>query len=117
MQPTGNGIVEDDIMHLQQLVNSFSVMIASLMRIDQEVTSSMLENNIKIFLSSLHLCEKAFGDKMPESTGTIFDKGNFLSLLVRVNVQLIVSSLSSNTHRYVLFAPEPSGSVRYVRPS
>jgi hypothetical protein len=81
MQPTGNGIVDEDILCLQQFVNSFSMMIASLMRIDEGVTSAMLDNNIKIFLSSLHLCEKELGQKIPEYTG-IFDKGNFLSLLV-----------------------------------
>lgn len=89
--PYKGGITYNDIVLLQRLVNSFQMMIASLMRVDEKVTTDELDRNIKIFLSCWNHVEGAFekilsatnnsgGDDNGEGNG-IFTKGNFLSLL------------------------------------
>ena len=100
----GNGVTTQHIRMLTQVINSYSVMIASLMRTDEEVTATLLERNIKFFLSCLNEMEIAIKsweatgneDGIGEKTKTkkkkeskkdgaeysgIFQKGNFLSLL------------------------------------
>lgn len=79
-KPCSGNIQQEDIVCMQQFVNSFSMMISSLMRVDDGVTGELLDRNIKCFLSALHMCEKLLKEKLPDATG-LFDKGNFLSLL------------------------------------
>jgi hypothetical protein len=57
--PYGNGVTTRHIQLLTQVINSYSVMIASLMRSDDEVTASLLDRDIKLFLSCLNELEIA----------------------------------------------------------
>lgn len=79
-KPCSGDIEQEDILCMQQFVNSFSMLISSLMRVDDGVSKEMLDTNIKCFLSALHTCEKLLKQKLPDASG-LFDKGNFLSLL------------------------------------
>lgn len=84
------GITEGMILSVQQLVNAFSMMIASLMRVDGDIKTTVIERHIKIFLSCLNHCERSKitgndnnnnNNNQQQQGNAIFTKGNPLSLL------------------------------------
>ena len=86
--PYRGGVSYNQIVLFQRLINSFSMMIALLMRIDY-VEEVVLERAIKLFLSCWSYCENSFGrsftrneiNEEDDNTNSIFNKGNFLCLL------------------------------------
>lgn len=84
------GVLYNQIVLFQRLINSFSMMIALLMRIDY-VEEVVLERAIKLFLSCWSYCENSFGrsftrneiNEEDDSTNSIFNKGNFLCEILR----------------------------------
>lgn len=100
--PCNGGITFDNMYHLRRLSNSFQLMIASLMRVDDAVTPEMLDNNIKLFLSCWNECEGGIdlsqeGNNASSSGNAIFTKGNFLSLL---NIPDQVKMFGPSRHYY-----------------
>jgi len=88
--PYRGGVSYNQIVLFQRLINSFSMMIALLMRIDY-VEEVVLERAIKLFLSCWSYCENSFGrsftrneiNEEDDSTNSIFNKGNFLCEILR----------------------------------